>query len=234
MSARKRSFDLVMDGCGAASGVAVDDQQQQRRGAAKRCGHLGVGELQFAEVQRFLERLSLSRHMPACPAALEQATGLSAAGWQAMAELHLLCEARFSSVSSDMLKQYHCFCRKPRAELWHCLLAHHERQLQQQQHHHQQHQQGLQAGLPVALQLVRFLLEAVLSPYPTASLVKYTMLLPPWLVSWAARWGWSSPTITVLILEAFAPAGGADGAGASGQRRQQAPAAKLFVPVLPA
>lgn len=82
---------------------------------------------------------------------------------------------------------------------------------------------------PRHLQLVRFLLEYVLAGEQEASVTEYQIALPPWMVSYAARWGWgSSGVISLLVLQAYQPAADSGLSRASSSRQ---PTHRLFVPM---
>jgi hypothetical protein len=56
---------------------------------------------------------------------------------------------------------------------------------------------------PRHLQLVRFLLEWVMSSAPDASITEYTIEVPDWMVGYAARWGWGQSSIKLLVLQGY-------------------------------
>jgi hypothetical protein len=201
---------------------AVPDRQQRDQDAGssssskRACGtglHPAPGVLSPQEVATFMSQLTRSFCVGDVTPALA-GTSLDAPVWQAFAELHLLMEAHWRHMRSADLLGYHSLVRTERAGLWRrYALAHgwpaealHMRP---------------GAGSPTHLQLVAFLLEVVLGSYPEASLIKYTLRLPHWAAGWAARWGWSNPSITVLLLQAH-PAGNCP-----------LPARTLYVPMLP-
>lgn len=68
--------------------------------------------------------------------------------------------------------------------------------------------------------------------YPACSLTEVTLDLPPWMVSWASRWGMTSSRghIKVVRLEAYAPIDPCSSSRAGAGCRQ--PARVIHVPVM--
>ncbi|EFJ45898.1 hypothetical protein VOLCADRAFT_105783 [Volvox carteri f. nagariensis] len=123
---------------------------------------------------------------------------LGTALWHSFAELNVLLARQFSELPTSMLRGYHSFTRAPRAQLWFRFAASQGGEMCEE----------MQAGMPGWLVLMRFLLEHILAPYPTASCVMYTIEVPPWLRTWCARWGQGSNTpLRILALFAYEAAG---------------------------
>ena len=176
------------------------------------------GSMTASQVGQFLAQFSRSFNVDSVDQAL-QGTDLNAAVWQCFAELNLLLEQRFSDVGRDALRGYHSFTRAAKHSIWgRYALAHGAS--------HLAHTLPPQ-GSPLHLQLMAFLLNSVLTSYPEASIIKYTITLPPWMAGWAARWGFSSNQMTILILEAFPASGPSSSRGAP-----QGPSRKLYVPLI--
>lgn len=69
--------------------------------------------------------------------------------------------------------------------------------------------------------------------FPDCALTEVTLDLPPWMVSWASRWGMASSSnrITLIRLEAYAPVDPcSSSSGAMSAPRN--PARVLFVPAM--
>jgi hypothetical protein len=174
------------------------------------------GSLAPNQVAQFLGQLSRSFNVDSVDQAL-QATDLGASVWQCFAELNLLLEQRISSLGSDALRGYHAFTRAAKHSIWdRYALAHGAAHLANTLP---------PQGSPLHLQLVAFLLNSVLTSYPEASIIKYTITLPPWMAGWAARWGFGSNQMNILILEAF-PA--SDNSSSS----SRGPSRTLYVPMI--
>lgn len=190
----KRRYDPCLeDECT----VAVPDVHHWDDQTSKRCcgtsKHIAPGCMRPLEVTLFLDRLVQGT----TPALLSQRTsGLNDAVWQCFAELNLAVERNFSSLPAQTLKGYHSFTRSSRAQLW-------VRFATSQGLSDAQAAAGPIPHLPLHLQLVAFILEAAFGAYPEATIIKYTFSLPPWLTGWAARWGYGSPDITLLAMQAY-------------------------------
>jgi hypothetical protein len=80
---------------------------------------------------------------------------------------------------------------------------------------------------PRHLQLVRFLLEWVMSSAPDASITEYTIEVPDWMVGYAARWGWGQSSIKLLVLQGYP----AIDPGCSRTHSSRTHSCRLFVPM---
>lgn len=228
--ARKRSSSemadvLVLDSSclhDQAAATALLRSHSAGGSGGKRQAQRAGGEMSQREVQAWID--TLSRRFPSCPSALQRASSLDASGWQALAELNVLLSAHWGSLPSSALAGFHAFTIKDRASLWAAYAAH--------QGCPQAASAGLDPASPRHLQLLRFLLEWVLSPYPQASITCYTIQLPSWLVGWASRWGWASPTVSLIVLQAYAPLDPSSSSRAQTAQPRRT-AMQIFVPLLP-
>jgi hypothetical protein len=76
--------------------------------------------------------------------------------------------------------------------------------------------------MPRWMAFMGFLLEHVLSSYPTASCVVYTIEVPSWLRTWCARWG-HPPNTPLRVMAVFAY----EAAGAPSPRALYVPCIEL-------
>lgn len=227
MSHRKRSMPdtegnvLVPSSHVVDANSMLDQQQQQQYSNRKRCcgtpSNPAPGELQADEVATYLH--GLSSHL-ANNQLQHASTVLGAAGWQAFAELNILLARCLSSgaLTDNLLRSYSRFTLQPRQQLW-------------ERYSKYAADRGSLSGQQ--LELLRFLLGCVLDPFPDCALTEVTLDLPPWMVSWASRWGMysSSNRITLIRLEAYAPIDPcSSSSGAMSAPRN--PARVLFVPAM--
>ncbi|WIA08434.1 hypothetical protein OEZ85_007871 [Tetradesmus obliquus] len=205
MQSRKRSFNNSAGECIVLQSPAdsVDvlcrphrDQQHKRS-----CGtdsNPAPGQLRQSDVQAFFNSLLAPYlHNVPSPQALAAYSGLDEAGWQSFAELNALMGQCYHKLPSGALRGYHSFTTQERSALW----------LNYAKAHHVP-AEAATAPAPVAysprhLQLVRFLLEWVMSSAADASLTEYTIELPDWMVGYAARWGWGQSSIKLLVLQGY-------------------------------
>lgn len=71
----------------------------------------------------------------------------------------------------------------------------------------------------------------LLCRFPDCALTEVTLDLPPWMVSWASRWGMASSSnrITLIRLEAYTPV---DPCSSSSMSTARNPSRVMYVPAL--
>lgn len=127
--------------------------------------------------------------------------------WSCFADLNVLMSANYRTLPGSLLRAYHSFTRSTKAALWSKVTT--SLGVPEDPRHLSQ--------LPAHFGLVYMVLYQVLEPWPEATLVKYTIGIPPWLEPWCQKWGYPHHHVTVMVI---------DGCGGTGPASPP-----VFVPV---
>eukprot|EP00884_Botryococcus_braunii_P002215 jgi/Botrbrau1/11995/Bobra.0115s0030.1 len=151
-------------------------------------------------LQQFFRDLGMweSRQQPKVEEILPAFTGylrsVSDQAWACFGELNLLLGSFTHKFSEVDVRHMHSYTRCNKERVFEKLVRSEEASVQPT---------GSHAQAPLHMQMTACILERLYKDYPEAVICIYVIRPPAWMQSWAQKWGYSTPTITLLALQAF-------------------------------